>query len=151
MKAGSSLQERSLDPLDFLVSLQHQLWHRLPSAPALLQQPDPAPRRTSVRGPEPRGEVEPLTHPPADSCPLLVRVLFHHVHLDVQPPLTWGSLEGTTLRFFFQISPSMRKRRQINRVQRVHLVSLQGKPLVHHHLHNPPPSHDALLPRSFLT
>lgn len=26
-----------------------------------------------------------------------------------------------------------------------------SKPLVHRHLHNPPPSHDALLPRSFLT
>lgn len=41
-------------------------------------------------------------------------------------PLNWGSLEGSVLRFLFQIPPSMRRRRQINRVQRFHVVSLQG-------------------------
>lgn len=58
LNAAPCLQERSLDSLDLLGSLQHQLRHRLPSPPALLQQPDTAPRRPSVRGPEPRGEVE---------------------------------------------------------------------------------------------
>lgn len=63
------------------------------------------------------------------------------------------------LRFFFQIPPSTRKRRQINRVQRFHLVSLQGwtsisppSPFLYfifcpfQYLTpscNPPPSHDA--------
>lgn len=52
-----SSQERSVDPLDFLVPVQHQLRHRLPGPPALLQQPDSSPRRKSVCGPEPWGEV----------------------------------------------------------------------------------------------
>lgn len=64
-----SAQERSLDPLDVLVPLQHQLRHRLPGPPALLQQPDASPRRTSVCGPEPRGEVRLThTHTCADKC-----------------------------------------------------------------------------------
>lgn len=50
-------QERSVDPLDFLVPVQHQLRHRLPGPPALLQQPDSSPRRKSVCGTEPWGEV----------------------------------------------------------------------------------------------
>lgn len=124
MNAGSSVQERSLDPLDFLVSLQHQLWHRLPSASALLQQPDPAARRTSVRGPEPRGEVEPLTH--QRSGLVFLYVCYSFTSILTYCPTDLGQLEGTTLRFLFQISPSMRKRQKINGVQRVHLVSLRA-------------------------
>lgn len=50
-------QERRLDPLDLVVSLQHHVWDRLPGAAAVLQQPHPAARGPGVRGAEPRGEV----------------------------------------------------------------------------------------------
>ena len=40
-----------------MVPLQHHVWHRLPGAAAVLQQPHPAARGPRVRGAEPRGEV----------------------------------------------------------------------------------------------
>lgn len=50
-------QEWRLDPLDLLVTLQHNMWHWLPGAAAVLQQPHAEARGPRVRGPEPRGKV----------------------------------------------------------------------------------------------
>lgn len=66
-------QERRLDSLDVVVSLQHYLWDRLPGAAALLQQPHSQARGPGVRGTEPRGKVR--DHPAASTATLTLTLI----------------------------------------------------------------------------